>query len=348
MSYQEMKSMIAGFGDQLRWASNLGPVSIHPSTCLLVAGMGGSGISGDFAAALAEVPVSVHKNYGLPAWVKSAQPQVVAMSYSGNTEETLSAAEAAAAQGLTPAVVTGGGTLGDWAAEYGWPTVTVPGGLQPRAALGYLLGGLLHLLNAAGATSVRRQDLLSAADTADSIAGKGGSGWTLASDLAQGLEGRIVAVYGGGGITAPVAQRWKTQINENAKWPAWHSVLPELDHNEIVSWSSLAELTRRHVGIVSLRDRGESPGVTARFRHTAEITASDVTWVGEVWSQGDSALERMVSLTAMGDLVSLELAKLAGVDPMPVDAIENLKRKLVEESTAEGHRTPRPEVKDPP
>lgn len=323
--------MIAGFGEQLRWAVDLDPVALKPASQILVAGMGGSGISGDFAAALAEVPVSVNKSYGLPTWVKSAQTQVVAMSYSGDTEETLSAAESAAAQGLIPAVVTGGGTLGDWAAEYGWPTVIVPSGLQPRAALGYLLGALLHLLNAAGATSVGRQDLMSSADIADSITGEGGSGWALSADLAEGLNGRIVAVYGGGGITVPVAQRWKTQINENAKWPAWYSVLPELDHNEIVSWSSLADLTRRHVGIVSLRDRAEPPGVAARFRHTAEITGGDVAWVGEVWSQGDSALERMVSLAAIGDLVSLELAKLVGVDPVPVEAIENLKRKLAEE-----------------
>jgi glucose/mannose-6-phosphate isomerase len=331
MSYQQMKAMIAGFGEQLRWATDLDPVTIGPASQVLVAGMGGSGISGDFAAALADTPVFVNKSYGLPNWVKSAEPLVVAMSYSGNTEETLSAAETAAAKGLTLAVVTGGGTLAAWAAEYGWPSVTVPGGLQPRAALGYLLGGLLHLLNAAGATSVGRRDLMSAADIADSITGEGGSGWTLAADLAQGLDGRIVAVYGGGGITSPVAQRWKTQINENAKWPAWYSVLPELDHNEIVSWTSLADLTRDHVGIVSLRDRAEPPGVTARFRHTSEITGRDVAWVGEVWSQGDSPLERMVSLASMGDLVSLELARLLGVDPVPVDPIENLKRKLMEE-----------------
>lgn len=333
MSHEQMKAMVAGFGDQLRWAANLDPVRLRPAALVVVAGMGGSGISGDFSAALADVPVFVNKGYGLPIWVRASQPLIVAMSYSGNTEETLSAAESAAAQGLKPVVVTGGGKLGAWAGEYGWPMVAVPGGLQPRAALGYLLGGLLHLLNACGATSVARHELLSAADTVDSIAGDGGSGWALARDLAEGLTGRIVAVYGGGGITSPVAQRWKTQVNENAKWPAWHSALPELDHNEIVSWTSLAELTRARVGIVSLRDRDEAPGVTARFRHTAEITGRDVAWVGDVWSQGDYALERMLSLAAMGDLVSLELARLVGVDPVPVDAIESLKRKLAEKES---------------
>ncbi|HKY47372.1 MAG TPA: bifunctional phosphoglucose/phosphomannose isomerase [Acidimicrobiia bacterium] len=333
-----MKAMIAGFGDQLRWATDLEPVAVGRASQILVAGMGGSGISGDFAAALADTPVFVNKGYGLPAWAKAADSLVIAMSYSGNTEETLSAVEGAVAQGLTPAVVTGGGTLATRAADNGWPSVTVPGGLQPRAALGYLLGGLLHLLNAAGATSVSHRDLGAAADVADSITGERGSGWDLAADLAEGLEGRIVAVYGGGGITSPVAQRWKTQINENAKSPAWYSALPELDHNEIVSWTSLARLTRDHVGIVSLRDRAEPPGVAARFRHTAKITGGDVAWVGEVWSQGDSALERMVSLAAMGDLVSLELARVLGVDPVPVDAIENLKRNLMKEGPQNADR----------
>ena len=340
--------MIASFGDQLRWATDLEPVAVGRASHILVAGMGGSGISGDFAAALADTPVFVNKGYGLPGWAKApgprvsdplvSDPLVIAMSYSGNTEETLSAVESAVAHGLTPAVVTGGGTLATWAADNGWPSVTVPGGLQPRAALGYLLGGLLHLLNAAGATSVSHRELVAAADIADSITEEGGAGWDLAADLAQGLEGRIVAVYGGGGITSPVAQRWKTQINENAKSPAWYSALPELDHNEIVSWTSLARLTRDHVGIVSLRDRAEPPGVTARFRYTAQITGSDVAWVGEVWSQGDSALERMVSLASMGDLVSLELARVLGVDPVPVDAIENLKRSLMKEGPQNADR----------
>ncbi|MGH8928433.1 MAG: bifunctional phosphoglucose/phosphomannose isomerase [Acidimicrobiia bacterium] len=331
MSFEEMKAMIAGFGDQLRWAHDLPAATLPSADHVLVVGMGGSGISGDLAAALASIPVSVHKGYGLPQWASLTRPQLVAMSYSGNTEETLSAVEAGTALGLTPAVVTGGGVLADWANQHSWPALAVPAGLQPRAALGYLLGGLLLFLGAAGAASVPPAEMDAAADLADRISGDGGIGWGLASDLAEGLNGRIVLVYGGGGITSPVAQRWKTQINENAKWPAWHSVLPELDHNEIVSWTSLAELTSRRVGIVSLRDQGEAPGVTARFGYTAEITGHDVAWVGEVWSQGESPIERMVSLIAMGDLVSLELARLAGVDPVPVEPIENLKRRLAKE-----------------
>jgi glucose/mannose-6-phosphate isomerase len=331
MSVDEMREMIGSFGGQLRWAAEIRPPVLDGVEHLLVAGMGGSGISADFATALANRPVAVHKSYGLPVWAPVTRPQVIVLSYSGNTEETLSVVEAAVEAGLTPAVVCGGGTLGEWAENNGWPCIRVPAGLQPRAALGYLLGSLMRLLGEAGVVGVTPEHLVAAGERADAIAGPGGTGWALARDLAEGLDGRIVGVYGATGLAGPVAQRWKTQINENAKWPAWYSLLPELDHNEIVSWASLAGLTRRRVGIVTLRDRGEPPGVAARFAHTAEITGGDVTWVGEVWSQGDSPIERMVSLTAMGDLVSVELAIGAGVDPVPVEAIENLKRRLAEE-----------------
>lgn len=328
MSFEEMEAMVAGFGDQLRWAAALKPPGLPQANHIVVAGMGGSGISGDLATVLAEVPVTVHKSYGLPVWAGSVRPQLIALSYSGNTEETLSAVQAAVGLGLEPAVVTGGGKLAAMARAEGWPTILVPSGIQPRAALGYLFGAVLKMLDAGGGLSLGDGDLKAAADRADEIGGPGGNGWGLATDLSDGLDGRFVGVYGSTGLTGPVAQRWKTQINENAKWPAWYSLFPELDHNEIVSWSSLADLTRHKVGIVCLRDADEPPGVVARFKHTAAITGGDVAWVGEVWSQGSSRLERLISLVAMGDLVSLELARRASVDPVPVEAIENLKQLL--------------------
>ena len=196
---------------------------IRPAWCWW-RGWEGRGSQGISPPPSPTVPVFVNKSYGLPNWVKSAEPLVVAMSYSGNTEETLSAAETAAAHGLTPAVVTGGGTLGAWAGEYGMACGHGPGGTAAAGSAWLSAGG-------PAAPAQRRRGHVggaprpvSAADMADSISGEGGSGWALAADLAAGLEGRIVAVYGGGGITSPVAQRWKTQINENAKWPAWYSV----------------------------------------------------------------------------------------------------------------------------
>lgn len=332
MGYSEMEAMISTWGDQLRWRSELDPESSIRPEIVLVCGMGGSGISGDFASIFSEVPLLVHKGYGLPPWAKVARPTVLAVSYSGNTEETLSAVAEARSMGLEMAAVTGGGELARIAADNGWPVVTVPTGLQPRAALGYLLAGVSALLAAFGVAKVGPDDFNDAAILADSLLTDGSAARNLARDLAEGLDGRIVGVYGSIGLVAPAAQRWKTQINENGKWPAFWSLMPELDHNEIVSWSSLAQLTRQKVGLVALRDQAEGARIDARFRHTMAVTEGDVAWVGEVWSQGTAPLERLVSLTIVGDLLSLELSQLAGVDPVPVDAIENLKQRLAEET----------------
>ena len=332
MAVEDMEELVAGLGDQLRWSAETEIPEIAPSPLHLVVGMGGSGISGDIAAALASSLVAVHKGYGLPPWVRVNPPAVIAISYSGNTEETLSAAEEAGNSGFPVYALTSGGRLAEMASAQGWPLVVVPGGLQPRAALGYMLGSVLRILEAAGAMSLAPSDLSRAADLVDSLAASEGMGWALAADLAAGLKGRAVIVYGATGLTGPAALRWKTQINENAKWPAWVGLFPEVDHNEIVSWTSLSELSQAHVGIVALRDESELSALAARFDLTARLTSQNVPWVGEVWSQGVSGLERMMSLCAMGDLVSIEIARAAGVDPVPVEIIEKLKGLLAEES----------------
>ena len=152
-----------------------------------------------------------------------------------------------------------------------------------------------------------------------------------ASDLADGLAGRISLIYGSQGLTAPVAQRWKTQINENGKRPAFWSVLPELDHNEIVGWSALEALTRRSVGIVCLRDRDQHPQVRRRFELTSSLISGSVPVIGEVWSQGESRLARIAGLALIGDIMSVQLAEQEGVDAVPVEIIEHLKVLLNEE-----------------
>jgi glucose/mannose-6-phosphate isomerase len=332
--HELMRSAVAGLAGQLRWGSGLSVPAVPSARSVLVCGMGGSGIAGDFAREVASAHgrrLDVHKGYGLPGWAGSEEGLlVVALSYSGNTEETLAAVEAALSAGVPIAGVSSGGTLAELATRRGFPLVTVPGGLQPRAALGFLLSALLQVLAGAGVLPDPRADLDEAASLWDQLAGQGGQAEGLAADLADALDGRIAVVYGSNGPTAPAALRWKTQINENAKWPAWWGLFPELDHNEIVGWQGLADLTRRRVGIVVLRDRDEHGQVEARVRLTGELTSADVSWVGDVWSQGSSMLARMTSLVAVGDLVSLELASRAGVDPVPVDVIEGLKRGLAE------------------
>jgi glucose/mannose-6-phosphate isomerase len=326
-----MWAQAAGLGGQLRWAAEVESVSLPAVTSVVVAGMGGSGISGDFAAVLAGVPLTVHKGYGLPSWAAGSSSLVCVVSHSGNTEESLSAARQAKEAGLAVAVVTSGGELARMADANGWTAVMVPGGLAPRASLGYLLGGLMRLLAAAGAAPDPVADLNEAAGLADELHEPDGAGQALARDLAEGLDGRIVIVYGSSGITHAVAQRWKTQINENAKWPAWWSSLPELDHNEIEGWMALPQLTSAKVGIIALRDAGEDPAVARRFGFTEKLIGDATAWVGEVWTQGESQLARLISATVLGDLVSLELATRGGQDPGRVPKIEQLKKLLSQE-----------------
>ena len=330
----QMLDMVAGLSAQYRWAADLDPPAMTRAETVLICGMGGSAISGDLAAAaVPSALVVVNKAYSLPGWAATVRPLVIAVSYSGNTEETRSAVDEALALELPVAVVAGGGALGDLADQGSLPIVRVPTGLQPRAALGYLTGSVLRLLESAGIAERQSDALNEAASVVGELWGDGPTGpaGQLAGDLADGLAGRISLIYGSSGLTTPVAQRWKTQINENGKRPAFWSVLPELDHNEIVGWTALEALTRRSIGIVNLRDRDEHPQVQRRFALTTSLIAGSVRAIGEVWSQGESRLARMAGLALIGDMVSVQLAEQEGVDPVPVEVIEHLKVLLNEE-----------------
>lgn len=325
-----MEAMLASLPDQYRWAADLTSPSLRAATGALVCGMGGSGIAGDVAGAVAAgAPVFVRKGYGIPGWAERLRPLVVAVSYSGNTEETLSGVEAADRAGLAIAAVSSGGALSRLARDHGWPLVEVPGGLQPRAAFGYLTGAVMRILESAGL--VEETGLAEAATVTDELLGADldGPGRRLADDLAEGLAGRITLIVASGSAAA-AAYRWKTQINENAKSPAFTTTIPETDHNEIVGWSTLGSAIRRTVGVVALRDTHEPPRVGARFEPTLGRLSEGASLVGEVWAQGEHPLARIASLCVIGDMVSLRLARNAAVDPVPVEAIEVLKRELGE------------------
>jgi glucose/mannose-6-phosphate isomerase len=331
----EMLEQIQSLGDQLRWARDLEVPQLAPSEEVLVGGMGGSGIAGDYGAALAGPTtgrVAVHKGYGpLPGWVKRSRPTVIAASYSGNTEETLDLVEAAIEEALPIVTITTGGRLGHLTSEHGWPGVTVPSGMQPRAAVGYMGGAVARLLHALGTLPSQESAIDEAANLADAAATEGSETWDQASGLAHDLVGKIAIVYGGGPISSTAAQRWKTQINENAKMPAWWSLLPELDHNEIVGWETLPDTTRDLIAIIALTDRADHPRVGDRLDHTSQLTKNAVPWLGEVAAKGESELARLISLTVCGDLVSYLLALEAGVDPVPVETIEKLKKLLAKD-----------------
>ena len=331
----DMLEMIRTLGSQLRWVADIEVPDVASNLDFVVAGMGGSGIGGDYAEAIFhDTPVGIyaHKGYPpLPGWVERVRPALLGVSYSGNTEETLGVVDHAHSGGLDVVSVTTGGALRSRSHDNGWPTIEVPGGLQPRAALGYLFGSVLRLIGEASGISDFRRDLHEAADLADEVTAEGSEGWARAERIAEQLAGRVVVVYGGGALSGAAAQRWKTQINENAKVPAWWSVLPELDHNEIVGWETLSGITSDNVGIVGLVDEGDHERVSDRYRHTRRLTEEAVPWVDIVDSTGSSAVARLIVLTVLGDLVSWMLAMNAGVDPVPVGTIEELKELLVEE-----------------
>lgn len=317
--------MIAGLPGQFAWALDATPhVGVVETSDVVVVGMGGSGISGDVArAVLPETRIDVVKGYRLPGWVAASRPVVVGVSYSGSTEETRTALAEAVDLGLTTLTITSSGPIGDEAGH-----LTVPGGLQPRAAFGYLSAGLLVLLHAAGLVPDPRAGIEeTAVVTADLLGGDlDGPAALLADDLTDALMGRIPFVYGSPGLAGVAAYRWKTQVNENAKLPAVANVIPELDHNELAGWRGSDQ--ERRIGIVHLRDRDEHPQVARRFAETGDLTPAPT--VGEVLSQGEHRLARLFSLTTVGDLVSLFLAERDAVDPVEVDVLTELKQRLKE------------------
>lgn len=332
----EMLAQIQTLGEQLEWASAVPAPSISTNSEVLFVGMGGSGIAGDYAGVIGApvgTRVSVHKGYGpVPLWAVRARPLVIAASYSGNTEETLDFVIAAHESGLPIATITTGGQLGELSSNHHWPSIRVPQGMQPRAAVGYMVGAAIRLLEGAHAIDDQRLSFAEAITFASRATHEDSDEWKHASAIAEALEGRIPIVYGGGPVSGVVAQRWKTQINENAKVPSWYSQLPELDHNEITGWETMPELTRERLGIVGLTDRADHDRMKHRLAHTSTLTEDAVPWVGVVASTGASVLTRLVSLTVVGDLVSWMLAKRAGVDPVPVETIEKLKKLLAEDT----------------
>ena len=307
--------------DQLDWAGRLDLPPLPPPQSVVVAGMGGSGIAGDFAAVLAEREgrrVEVVKGYRLPRSLE--RPLVVAISYSGNTEETLAVAAEAGERGLDVVGISSGGSLADLPLRL---HVAVPGGNQPRASLGYLLGALCRVL--AAASFISEPDLAEAS-AAVSKALEGEE--TRAREMAERIFGRVPIIWGGSPLTGAVAQRWKTQMNENAKSPAWWSMLPEADHNEIVGWSGALS---RHFVVVPLVDGDDHPRIARRLAATRRLTDPRLEWLEPVSAGEGAPLSRMLRLAAVADLVTLELARRYRVDPGSVAVIDELKQ-LLEES----------------
>jgi glucose/mannose-6-phosphate isomerase len=298
---------------------------------LIVAGMGGSAVGGRLACAAigsrASRPIVSVDGYELPAWVDSRWT-VLCSSYSGGTEETLACYDHAVELGARRVVSTTGGPLAERARRDGVPVIPLPAGFQPRAAVGYALVAALEAAALCGAAPSLREEVEAAAELAGRLApewGPDGPEDGEAKALARRLHG-TVPVIAGAELAAPAAYRWKCQINENAGLPAFASVLPELDHNEVVGWPA----ADGRLSAVFLEDPGAHPRNLLRSVLTAEQAAAGATVVERVTARGDTPTERLVSLVLLGDLVSLYLAVLRGDDPVSIPPIDALKAALAE------------------
>lgn len=295
-------------------------------------GMGGSAIGADLVLACLpdlEVPAAVVRGYALPAWV-GAETLVVVVSFSGGTEEALACAAQACERGCRTICVTSGGRLAAFAAAEGLATVPVPDDGQPRAAVGWLSMAILATLEAAGLCGAYVAAVAAASAQLDreraKLVPEAADGDNPAKVLARRLAGRLTLVYGAG-PTTPVARRWKGQINENAKAPAFFNELPELDHNELMGWTSLPQASSSATALFIHDGAGD-----ARLVRRAELTAREYRSLGVdaelVTARGESLLARLFSLVQLGDYASCYLALLYGIDPTPVEAIEALKGSL--------------------
>jgi glucose/mannose-6-phosphate isomerase len=298
---------------------------------LVVAGMGGSAIGGALARAAlgdrASRPIVLARGYALPAWT-TPDTTVLCSSYSGNTEETLAAFEAAGALGARRIAATTGGRLADAARADGVPIIPLPGGFQPRAAVAYSLVIALEIAGICGVGERLHAEIDVAAAHAERLVaewGPDGPDDCLPKELARGLHG-TVAQIAGAGLTAPIAYRWKTQFNENAKVPCFAGELPELDHNEIEGWGGAKGLGR--FSAVFLDDSDLHPRIRQRIELTRGLIASHASATYRIESRGETRTERLVSLLLLGDLLSVYLAVLRGVDPTPVVLLERLKGEL--------------------
>jgi glucose/mannose-6-phosphate isomerase len=267
------------------------------------------------------------------AWPAAVRPGALAVlsSYSGATEETLALLDQAEARGVDMVGLTTGGPLGARLSARNAPWRGLPAGLPPRAALGYSVVSLSRLLEALGDPGEGDEAWREAEGVLDAgnavLAPAAPEAGNPAKALARAVVGRALLVHGAFGVTAVVARRWKGQVNENAKTPAFEAALPEMNHNEIVGWQALPDVHAR-CAAVFLADPGDAPQVARRRDVTASILEEEGVATHVVHARGTSPLARALSLVQLGVWTSYYLAVLAGVDPTPIAKIDRLKQAL--------------------
>lgn len=298
---------------------------------ILIVGMGGSGVAGDVLKLIlnqhTNIDVEVRKTYNLTKTQIASRPFCLFISYSGNTEETISVAKDAIDKNLEWAAISSGGELLDLAIKHNKNFVKVPEGLQPRAAFGLMTKAVVNYL-----PNPTKDIFINACEEAGSYINNltedaSNKVFEISKNIASQIGSKTAVIYAGSDLTYLVAQRWKTQINENSKSKAYVGFMPEVHHNEILSWEADQEGSKNNFILILLR--GDDPKkIDDRFEFTKELIGSkvDILEVRNIYSE--NLIKDLFHLVLIGDLVSVELANQLKIDPFNIDEIENLKKKL--------------------
>jgi glucose/mannose-6-phosphate isomerase len=337
-----MLEMISSMPDQLEEGISIGKkadlMGLESETfhTVALAGMGGSAIAGDLLKSLLisemQIPFIVQRHYRLPRFVNK-RALVICSSYSGNTEETLSAFEDALINSAHVIAVSTGGKLAVKAVSNKVPLVTLPEGLPPRAALGYSFASLLHIFWRLGLCGNADEDIISAARAMRerNTLYQPENTDNRALSLARKIKGRIPVVFAGQDSFDAVAARFKGQVCENAKTLAYASQFPECNHNEIVGWGGLNGMKDKFIAII-IRDSQDHKRVLKRFEIVSRYLEDQGIEVLELSTEEGSNVSRIFLMIQLIDYCSYYLALLNGVDPYTIEAIDYLKRKLSEPS----------------
>jgi len=302
---------------------------------ILVAGMGGSAIGGEILREWLldriSIPIEVCKDYVLPAYVNK-DTLVFAVSYSGETEETLNAFLEAVKRGSLVVSITSGGHLQSFSEKLGVPCVKVQKGLAPRVAFPYLFFPLIPFLENFWILKSYEEEVEEAIGVLEKIRDENAQEVSLqenfAKKLAWELRDSVPIVYGFRQYSA-VARRLKSEFNENSKIPSFFDVFPELNHNEIMGWEATEELTKAF-SVLLIRDKEEPPEIRQKIELTKKLALHKAKKTLEIHAKGKGKLAKMLSVMYLGDLASVYLAILRGVDPLPVETISLLKEQLSE------------------
>ena len=302
---------------------------------IVISGMGGSAISGDIVKEWlrdsVDIPIYVNRDYDLPKWV-GRDTLTIFLSYSGNTEETISSFKEGVERGSLCVAISSGGKLEEECRKRGIPHIKIPSGFQPRAATAYLLFPTIKILQKIDILdnyidkeikeTIEISKYISESNRKETEQSE-----CPAESIAKEIKDTLPNIYGWRYYT-PIARRWRTQINENSKMIARFDEVPESNHNDIVGWTEKTEVSLIS-SCVFLRDKKNEPDkIKERYRFMRETFENAGAKVLEVDTLGETLLARMVSLMYIGDYVSVYLAILRGVDPTPVDVISGLKERL--------------------